>query len=351
MNLRQVPAVTAVVATLAACGTPDGFVNASATNGRLSARQGTVIVEACLLAPDQLASLSAPATHRIVSDVVLRCLHFDEAGALGTIYGPTLEAARTQVDAIHALGYRVHFAVTTVRGANPDRVIASPATWATVATALADPALGVDGIDVALPVELSNNSRTAVSGLIDAIASRVRPARTLSVWAPPSVHVPSDLPGGDAYDIPGIGPRVDRVRLMTLDFSCCGAPTGPTADPGWSVDVARLARSETTAAIDIAVPLYGYRFEGSTRNAVPITWYDAVTAASNAGVSPTRDPGGELTFVDASHFTWWYDDAQSTLRGLLAFDPATLPADVGTVFYGLGAEDPALWTTLSGALP
>ena len=46
----------------------------------------------------------------------------------------------------------------------------------------------------------------------------------------------------------------------------------------------------------------------------------------------------------------WFDDATSTSWALAAWDTQTLPASVGVVYWGLGAEDPALWDTIAGGM-
>lgn len=47
----------------------------------------------------------------------------------------------------------------------------------------------------------------------------------------------------------------------------------------------------------------------------------------------------------------WFDDAESTGRALGAWSYDVLPSDVGVLFYGLGAEDPALFNRLSERMP
>src|SRR5690606_37685055 len=94
-----------------------------------------------------------------------------------------------------------------------------------------------DGVEIDLQ-KLPNEARPSVTALVAEIAPVVRPGKQLAVFVPPSVTVPSDLPGGDAISRVDLAPHVDRMRIMTLDFSETAA--GPTIDPGWAVDAVRL---------------------------------------------------------------------------------------------------------------
>jgi spore germination protein YaaH len=69
--------------------------------------------------------------------------------------------------------------------------------------------------------------------------------------------------------------------------------------------------------------------------------------AASAGVQITRSLGGELWF-DLLDSQVWFDDARSTLLTLTALSSA-LPSTVGVLYYGLGSEDPAVWSTVAGA--
>ena len=55
-------------------------------------------------------------------------------------------------------------------------------------------------------------------------------------------------------------------------------------------------------------------------------------------------------FGNESH-QLWFDDAESTGRVLGAWTPEVLPLDVGVLFYGLGAEDPAMFERIGARLP
>jgi hypothetical protein len=128
---------------------------------------------------------------------------------------------------------------------------------------------------------------------------------------------------------------------------------GPTIDPGWAVDAARLALTDAPGAVDIAYPLYGTDF--GPRGPRSVSWLEATALAKSAGVDIQRGPttapflrypsfGGELHEL-------WFDDAESTARALGAWTYDALPQEVGVVYYGLGAEEPSLFERLSTRLP
>jgi hypothetical protein len=104
----------------------------------------------------------------------------------------------------------------------------------------------------------------------------------------------------------------------------------------------------TDHPLDVAVPLYGTDFgSGGPR---PVTYLEARAVADSTHSDVARGPNGTLHFqwmdqAGGGHETW-FDDGVSTARILHAWDPGTLPASVGVVFYGLGAEDPMLWDTV-----
>jgi hypothetical protein len=151
--------------------------------------------------------------------------------------------------------------------------------------------------------------------------------------------------------LPALARYVDRMRVMTLDFSE-GGPPGPTIDPGWAVDAARLAKA-SFARVDVAYPLYGTDF--GPRGQRTATYLEARGASAMYGVPVMRGPTGApyvQFFPEAGEeHELWFDDALSTGRALGGWTPDVLPLDVGVLFYGLGAEDPKLWDLLASRMP
>ncbi len=322
-------------------------------------RRGTVIADGCTLDTFQLETLQTSAAKLVIHDVVLDCLlpHAD-----GTVT-PADASAQAQLDGLiaqlHQMGYGVSLAASFVTdngyvfdGAETAKELADGAWVAKVASNLAQVASAADGVELDLE-QLPPSARSSVTQLVAAVASNIRPAKKLGIFLPPSTATPSDVPGGDAFDVATLAQYTDRFRVMTLDFS--GNVAGPTIDSGWAVDAVRFAQAAApNATMDVSFPLYGNDFTTSGSGGVRLTTYlEALGLADTYKATPSRGATQELflDYTDEAHQTHelWYDDATSTLVTLAAWDTKTLPATVGVVFYGFGAEDPALWNAIAGA--
>jgi spore germination protein YaaH len=228
---------------------------------------------------------------------------------------------------------------------------------AMVATNIAGAAEGADEIDLDLEL-LPASARENVTQLVTLVAAAVHPNKKLGVFLPPATMTPSDVPGGDAFDIATIAQSADRFRVLTVDYAgtAAGTTPGPTLDSGWAVDAVRFAVTYTsTVPVDVSFPLYGNDFTTSSQ-AIPArsaTFLDAVGLAQTYAQTPQRAATQELVleYTDDTLATHelWYSDATSAVTTLGAWDYTTLPSNIGVVFYGLGAEDPALWDAVSKA--
>lgn len=321
----------------------------------LPVRAGSVVVDGCELDPWQRSTLGLPGARRVLQEVIMLCLVPRVDGTVGPRDPSAVAALAAQIADLHQVGYRVSLGVsftdesgTRYDGKQTRALLADPA-WRTrfretLTTAMAP----ADGIELDLQF-LPDDARASVIALVTEISPVVRPAKKLGIFAPPSVATPSDLPGGEAFSRAALVPLVDRWRVMTLDYSERGP--GPTTDPGWAVDAARVALADT-AAVDIALPLYGTDF--GPRGHRSISWLEATGLASSSRVDvqrgPTTSPFFQYVTLGEPH-ELWFDDAESTANALGAWRYDVLPASVGVVFYGLGAEEPALFEQLGARLP
>ena len=322
----------------------------------LPARAGTVIVDGCVIDPWQRATLAGAGARRVLQEVILLCLvpRFD--GTVGPRDPGTVARLATLVADLKTEGYRVHLGVsftdeTGQRYDGPQTAtqLSDPA-WRTRFRDSLVPALApVDGVELDL-AGLPNDAQRAVTTLVTEIAAAVRPGKRLGIFVPPSVAIPSDIPGGEAFARPALAAQVDRMRIMTLDYSDQGP--GPTIDPGWAVDAVRLARRDSSA-VDIAYPLYGTDFGPRGRRAT--TYLEAIATASSSGAridrGPTTAPFVRYSGYGSEPHELWFDDTESTSRALAAWSHDVLPAEVGVVFYGLGAEEPGLFERLGARTP
>jgi spore germination protein YaaH len=360
MKLNTVVILVPLAAT--ACGWQNGETDALGPLGAqaapvLTKRHGTVLVDGCALSAGQASTLAASSTKELVEDVIFLCFTLDTTGAAQ----PTSASARTAfgqvVTQVRAMGYSVKVGMSLsgdaggIYDAATTTELFESTAWqsSVLASAVELSPLG-DGLDLDFQ-QVPDSERYALTELVTSIAGRVRPKKLIEVFVPPSVAVPSDLPDGDAFDVKALGNVVDRVRVMTLDYST-GTSGGPTMDSGWAVDAAALAAQETSRPIDVAVPLYGWDFNADGSD-VPITFSQAESLASSSGASIARSLAGDLSFsyVDGQGMLHnvWFDDARATLLTLAAWSPSALPPGVGVLFYGLGSEDPSLWSTVAEA--
>jgi len=329
------------------------------------ARASAVVVEGCALDDAQTTTVSQDSTRKVLGEIILLCAAIQPDATVAPLAADDRTALTAQVAALHALGYRVTIATTigpswdapsSPADATTTLEALDPSTLAPNVLTLAQSA-GFDGVDLALPqLEVDAKIAGSLDALVQALSGALHPSTKLYLFAPPSTQDPSDVEGADAYDLAILSRQVDRVRVMTLDYSCCGAPLGPTTDPGWAVDAARFA-SDTSppSQVDIAYPLYGWDTSIATGTATTVTFAQAESLATTTNATIARGPTGapyfDYTGGDGTRHEVWFDDATSTLRALHAWDASTLPPSVGVVYYGLGAEDPKLWDAIAQVSP
>jgi spore germination protein YaaH len=322
----------------------------------IDARESSVVLEGCQLDTWQTAQLASAAAQRVLRTVILLCPTIHPNGdVIPTDPDARARLAQT-IGNLRAMSYAVHLAVgvaddtdVPLSPARDAQLFASPDFRSLVIHAIGDLAQMADGIELDLQ-GVPGSMRTDMTTFIQELGSAIHPATFLGVFVPPSTMYPSDTPSGDAYALSALVGYVDRIRVMTLDYSCCNGTPGPTIESGWAVDAVRFARNAANRPmVDIAMPLYGVDFTAAGKRSV--TWLEADAVAQATNASEDRVTSGAL------HYKWqdeageyhetFYDDALSTTRVLHAWSYGALPPDVGVVFYGLGAEDPSLWDAIA----
>lgn len=322
----------------------------------LPGRKGTIVIDGCVIDTWSRSTLALPTTKKVAQEVIMLCA----VPRLDGTVGPRDESASAHltalVDDLHRDGYRVNLGIafTDETGQRYDgaqtRGFLSNPTWRARFVETLPPVLApFDGAEIDLQ-KLPDDARASVTALIAETSAVVRPQKRFNAFIPPSVTVPSDLPGGEAFSRREIGAYLDRMRIMTLDYS--EMTPGPTLDPGWAVDAVRLALGDHPSC-DISIPLYGTDF--GPRGRRPTTWFEAQAITTKGGITIEHGPTGApffryVLFGNETH-ELWYDDAISTGRALGAWSFETLPSDVGVLFYGLGAEDPTLFQSLGERMP
>jgi spore germination protein YaaH len=345
----------------AGCGveaSPEGHVEGSDVT-QVPARTGTVLVDTCLLDTWQRATLASTQTRKVISEVVLLCLvpQFDGGVAPSD---PSAQASLAGfVQELQSEGYVVKLGVSfsDESGQRSDAMqtsmlLADPSWRTKVETSLVAYSSVADGVDLDFE-KLQTTARADVTAFVQDLTAQLHSKnKKIGVYVAPSTTTPSDVAGGDAYDIAAYDGLVDKIRVTTLDYS--DTSPGPTIDPGWAVDALKHTMAFVhKTPLDISYPLYGADFGPAGIRGT--SFVEARGIADEAGVTefdrgPTGAPHFAYTREDGAHEIW-FDDAQSTTQALAAWDYDTLPANVGVFYWGLGAEDPALWSQIATRSP
>ena len=268
---------------------------------------------------------------------------------------------------LRGLGYAVTLGITAVDADDDEQPADELAGWLNRASwrtasvqALASYATQSDGLQLMLP-ELTNATRADLTRWVTALAARLHPQHRLGLFVPPSVRQPSDIAGGDAYDLSALAAQVDRVRILSLDAASGDAP-GSSIDADWTLKTAAFALQSVAAdRLDVSLALHGIDFRlqpGPARTIAEETTVTFAQAHALATQYAAALQGGE---GDALHFAYrdpsnndhvvWFEDSASILQALRDLPTSTLPATVGVVLFSLGDEDPNLWIDLDDALP
>jgi spore germination protein YaaH len=303
----------------------------------------------------QIDSVLRARSAAVADDLIIVCATAAADGSVHLAGGVTHEALVSQIFMLRNSGVRVKLGLTfgggpgaAIQPTEASRMLADPSWRLSVIEALTS--FDADGYELAFP-QFANASRKDLVAFAQALSTQARPARTVGVFAPPSAADPSDLPGGDAYDLRSLRPHVDRVRLMTLDFSCCGSPPGPTLDPLWASNVAFQAIGKIPEAmVDVAIPLYGVHFEPAQQRYISHAQALALSVSHQVVIQRTDQLIPHFQYRDNSQMhDVWFDDATSTLSYLASWRAPSIPASVGVVYYGLGSEDGSLWSSIAEA--
>jgi spore germination protein YaaH len=356
-------AVSAFAFATAGCGVesaPEGRVEAADVTA-IPARTGTALVDSCVLDSWHRDALSPTGSARkVLGEIVMLCLvpRFD--GSVGPSDPAGASALADVVKELHVDGYQVKLGVAfndesgQASSATQTSALLMDAVWRQkVVTALTAAVGEADGIDLDFEA-LQPSARSGVTTFVQMLAASLHAkSKKIAVYVPPSTTSPSDVAGGDAYDLASFDGKVDRVRLTTLDYSDGSAP-GPTTDPGWAVTAYKFARAYLpNTPMDVSYPLYGADF--GPHGVRGTSWLEARALADQAGIvtfdrGPTGTPHFTYSRAEGDHQVW-FDDAVSTETALAAWGYDSIPANTGVFFWGFGAEDPALWNELARRLP
>jgi spore germination protein YaaH len=201
--------------------------------------------------------------------------------------------------------------------------------------------LGVSGVDLDYE-RLRAEDRDAFSALVAELRDDTRRAGLrLSVTVQPKA-ADTDASGAGAADWAALCRSVDRLQVMLYNEHSGRTAPGPLATPSWidrilSYAEARCDRGKVVPALKVI----GMEWSRDGTRDVPFA--EAVELARAEGVSPRRDPDGEVpwfSYGPGGDRTVYYEDARSLALKL----DAVLRHGAGAVMlWSLGREDPALW--------
>ena len=186
-----------------------------------------------------------------------------------------------------------------------------------------------------------------------------------------SVSVPSRTSGRDPnwsiYHYGALAPYVDRVRVLTYDYSYAGGDPGPIAPIDWVESVTRYAESKfPRVPLSIGLPAYGYNWyikkllgscprvidvgattAPTTRQALvliddfqaTLQWHRGFAESMFTYRRPYPDGGNDCVVRRQV----WFEAARSVAAKLALLRRHNVQ---GFSFWTLGAEDPRTWRVL-----
>ncbi|MDQ4011522.1 MAG: glycosyl hydrolase family 18 protein [Actinomycetota bacterium] len=202
---------------------------------------------------------------------------------------------------------------------------------------------GYDGIDIDYESLTDEDREPLVTFLTELRAALHEHQKLLTISVQAKDSDAGDGPHNRAQNYAAIGEVVDRVNVMTYDYSDSSSDPGPVAPLNWVEDV--LAYTTTQIPVEKVVlgnVLLGYdwgRGEGET-----VTWKQATDLADEHGAdvewdTDSQSPWFRFNGADGTHEVW-FENAESTARKLDLVDKYNLG---GTFFWRLGGEDPDTW--------
>ena len=209
---------------------------------------------------------------------------------------------------------------------------------------------GYDGIDIDYESLTDGDREPLVTFLTELSAALHEHDKLLTISVQPKISDAGDGPHNRAQDYAAIGEVVDRVNVMTYDYSYSDSDPGPVAPLNWVDDVLAYTTTQIPPGkVVLGNVLLGYdwgRGEGKT-----VTWEQATDLADDNGAdiewdNDTQSPWFRFNGADGLHEVW-FENAESTAQKLDLVNKYDLG---GTFFWRLGGEDPDTWSRASGFL-
>ena len=289
---------------------------------------------------------------------------------------PAESALVDAVQSLHAVGVRVlptvnDAGMTSTSMAN---VLSDPTRRAELIDSLVAMVqrVGADGVDIdfeAMNFPASSDRTTVrkkfpvfLSGLQQSLHDQ---GLLLSLSVPSRVS--DNDPNWAIFDYGAIAPFVDRVKILTYDYSYAGGDPGPVAPLNWVDQVTRYAKSRFRGVpLSIGQPAYGYNWyiktlSGTCPASIDVKATTAPTTQQALALADTYNATIEWDKASGEyHYTYhrpypdggsdcvvlrevWFEAARSVKAKLSIVAERHVQ---GLAFWTLGNEDPASWNVL-----
>ncbi|MCB1000656.1 MAG: hypothetical protein KDB40_15280 [Acidimicrobiales bacterium] len=183
----------------------------------------------------------------------------------------------------------------------------------------------------------------------------------------------TDASGYWVYDYAAMGEIVDRIRVMTYDYSFQGGDPGPIAPIDWVRDVVdAITELVPPEKLDLGIPVYGYDWVVSVSGVCPsdqqpdtrsMSTVRAARTLAERGIVPTWDPVTEERWFDYVDTLTGTDTAGTAVsctvnRRVHYLDATAIHRRAyvahrhdlhGVALWALGNDDPLTWDGLRAA--
>ncbi len=206
--------------------------------------------------------------------------------------------------------------------------------------------LGFDGVDLDYErfAFVDGRSTWATTrpnwiAFLSELSARLRPLGKLLVVSVPPVYNGDQTndSGYWVYDYAAMAPLVDRIRVMTYDYSIAAGAPGPVAPINWVEQViAAVTELVPPSKIQLGIPTYGYDWVVNTSGICPVDQRPESRAMSTARAARTVAERGIVALWDEETAERRFDYVDQ-LTGVDAQGAATSCTVTRTVRY-LDAE-------------
>lgn len=237
-----------------------------------------------------------------------------------------------------------------VAGADPvPAILSNPDRRSRHVQAIVDEVMtrNYDGIDIDYE-SLSPNLREEYTAFIRELSAELKAHDKMLTIA---VHAKAcDQCGLGGYqDWPALGELVDRLRIMTYDYSWRGSAPGPIAPVYWVEEVIAYAKQVVPPSkVIVGVPFYGYNWPAGGGRATPQLWTHINDLIQSRQLAVNLQESNARGLVQESWITYngrqaWFATSRSLDAKLALVQQHDL---AGIAIWRLGGEDPTNWSVI-----